>query len=121
MNGARTVARGTESIALIDPATEDVYAAAPVSTADDVADAYRAAQTAFEVWGSTTPAERQLALFRTADAMEECAEEFADAESQDTGKPRGTLVEDEILLSTTRWTWRCGSSRRRWPQATRRC
>ena len=88
VNGARTDARGSESIALIDPATEDVYATAPVSTAEDVADAYRAAQDAFEVWGRTTPAERQLALFRIADAMEQRAEEFADLESQDTGKPR---------------------------------
>lgn len=71
VNGARTDARGGGSIALIDPATEDVYATAPLSTSEDVADAYRAAQAAFEVWGNTTPAERQLALFRIADAMEE--------------------------------------------------
>ena len=31
--------------------------------------------------------------------MEARAEEFADLESQDTGKPRATLVDDEILLS----------------------
>jgi len=36
--------------------------------------------------GETTPAERQLALFRIADAMEQRADEFADLESQDTGK-----------------------------------
>jgi betaine-aldehyde dehydrogenase len=111
VNGARTDARGSESISLIDPATEDVYATAPVSTAEDVAVAYRAAQDAFEVWGSTTPAERQLALFRIADAMEERAEEFADAESQDTGKPRGTLVEDEILLSVDQIRFFAGAAR----------
>lgn len=111
VNGARTDARGTESISLIDPATEDVYATAPVSTADDVADAYRAAQTAFHEWGSTTPAERQLALFRIADAMEERAEEFADAESLDTGKPRASLVEDEILLSVDQIRFFAGAAR----------
>ena len=109
--GARTAARGSDSISLIDPATEDVYATAPVSTAEDVADAYRAAETAFETWGRTTPGERQLALFRIADAMEARAEEFADAESQDTGKPRGTLVEDEILLSVDQIRFFAGAAR----------
>jgi betaine-aldehyde dehydrogenase len=95
VNGVRIDARGAESIPLIDPATEEVYATAPVSTADDVSDAYRAAARAFEQWGSTTPAERQLALF----------------ESQDTGKPRATLVEDEILLSVDQIRFFAGAAR----------
>ncbi|MFF2051677.1 gamma-aminobutyraldehyde dehydrogenase [Leifsonia sp. NPDC058194] len=111
VNGTHVEARGESSLPLIDPATEEVYATSPVSTADDVADAYRAAQTAFETWGSTTPAERQLALFRIADAMEERAEEFADAESQDTGKPRSTLVDDEILLSVDQIRFFAGAAR----------
>ncbi len=111
VNGARTDARGDESIRLIDPATEEVYATAPVSTAEDVAEAYRAAQAVFEEWGQTTPSERSLALFRIADAMEARAEEFADAESQDTGKPRATLVDDEILLSVDQIRFFAGAAR----------
>ncbi|QIZ98237.1 gamma-aminobutyraldehyde dehydrogenase [Leifsonia sp. PS1209] len=111
VNGAFSESRATERIPLIDPATEEVYATAPVSTADDVADAYAAARDAFEVWGETTPAERQLALFRIADAMEQRAEEFADAESQDTGKPRATLVDDEILLSVDQIRFFAGAAR----------
>lgn len=111
VNGAHVEARGEASLPLIDPATEEVYATSPVSTAEDVADAYRAAQTAFETWGETTPGERQLALFRIADAMEERAEEFADAESQDTGKPRSTLVDDEILLSVDQIRFFAGAAR----------
>ncbi|WP_313541898.1 gamma-aminobutyraldehyde dehydrogenase [Leifsonia aquatica] len=111
VNGTHVEARGEASLPLIDPATEEVYATSPVSTAEDVADAYRAAQTAFETWGGTTPAERQLALFRIADAMEERAEEFADAESQDTGKPRSTLVDDEILLSVDQIRFFAGAAR----------
>jgi betaine-aldehyde dehydrogenase len=111
VNGTHVEARGEASLPLIDPATEEVYATSPVSTAEDVADAYRAAQTAFETWGETTPAERQLALFRIADAMEERAEEFADAESQDTGKPRSTLVDDEILLSVDQIRFFAGAAR----------
>jgi betaine-aldehyde dehydrogenase len=92
-------ARGDDALDLVDPATEEVYGRAPISTAADIDAAYAAASTAFDTWGRTTPAERQLALFRIADAMEERAEEFADLESQDTGKPRATLVADEILQS----------------------
>ncbi|WP_431280082.1 gamma-aminobutyraldehyde dehydrogenase [Leifsonia poae] len=111
VNGDFSDSRATERIELVDPATEEVYGTSPVSTAQDVADAYTAAQSAFEVWGETTPAERQLALFRIADAMEARAEEFADAESQDTGKPRATLVDDEILLSVDQIRFFAGAAR----------
>ncbi|GAA1442369.1 gamma-aminobutyraldehyde dehydrogenase [Leifsonia poae] len=111
VNGAFVDSRASERIPLIDPATEEVYATSPVSTADDVADAYGAAQDAFAEWGETTPGERQLALFRIADAMEQRAEEFADAESQDTGKPRATLVDDEILLSVDQIRFFAGAAR----------
>ena len=73
--------------------------------------AFTAAADAFEQWGETTPAERQLALFRIADAMEARAEEFADLESKDTGKPRATLVEDEILLSVDQIRFFAGEAR----------
>jgi betaine-aldehyde dehydrogenase len=111
VDGAFSDSRATERIPLVDPATEEVYATSPVSTSEDVAEAYTAARNAFEVWGQTTPSERQLALFRIADAMEERAEEFADAESQDTGKPRATLVDDEILLSVDQIRFFAGAAR----------
>ncbi|WP_105034421.1 aminobutyraldehyde dehydrogenase [Cryobacterium aureum] len=101
----------TDRFDLIDPATETVYGSSPVSTAADVDTAYRAAASAFEIWGETTPAVRQLALFRIADAIEARAEEFADAESLDTGKPRGTLVDDEILLSVDQIRFFAGAAR----------
>src|SRR5689334_8482538 len=96
---------------VVDPATEKPYAVSPVSGADDVDRAFRAAETAFETWGETTPAERQLALFRIADEMERRADEFADLESQDTGKPRASLVTDEILLSVDQIRFFAGAAR----------
>ena len=104
-------ARGDEALDLVDPATEAVYARAPISTGADIDVAYDAAASAFERWGQTTPAERQLALFRIADAMEERAEEFADLESQDTGKPRASLVDDEILQSVDQLRFFAGAAR----------
>ncbi len=111
INGEYVDAKGDDSFAVIDPATEESYATSPVSGKADVDDAFAAAAAAFEEWGESTPAERQLALFRIADEMERRAEEFADLESQDTGKPRATLVDDEILLSVDQIRFFAGAAR----------
>ena len=111
VDGAYVASTSASSFAVIDPATEEVYASSPVSNAADVDLAYRAAEKAFEGWGESTPSERQLALFRIADAMEARAEEFADAESQDTGKPRATLVDDEVMLSVDQIRFFAGAAR----------
>jgi len=96
---------------LLDPATEDVYASSPVSNAADVQKAFEVARTAFEEWGQATPSDRQLALFRIADAVEKRAEEFARVESQDTGKPLASLVENEILPSVDQIRFFAGAAR----------
>src|SRR5690606_27934527 len=90
---------------------EQSYAVSPVSSAADVDRAFQSAARAFEEWGESTPAERQLALFRIADEMERRADEFADLESQDTGKPRTTLVDDEIMLSVDQIRFFAGAAR----------
>ena len=81
---------------LIDPTTGEVFAQAAVSSAADVDVAFEAAQTAFDSWKNTTPSERQLALLKIADAMEAAADEFVAAESQNTGKPIGMTMSEEI-------------------------
>ena len=111
VNGQYADARTDDSFEVIDPATEKGYAHSPVSSDADVDAAFGAAAAAFETWGETTPAERQLALFRIADELEHRAEEFADLESQDTGKPRASLVTDEILLSVDQLRFFAGAAR----------
>ena len=110
--GGESVASTFDSaIDLIDPATEKVYGQAPVSTPAEIDAAYQAAETVFLHWGRTTPAERQLALFRLADVMAEHADELADLESLDTGKPRATLVTDEIDQSVDQLRFFGGAAR----------
>ena len=111
INGEYVEATGDSSFELLDPATEDTYGSSPVSSKKDVDTAFTAAADAFEVWGETTPGERQLALFRIADAIEGRADEFADLESRDTGKPRASLVADEILLSVDQIRFFAGAAR----------
>ena len=111
INGDYVQATADSTFDLIDPVTEEVYGSSPVSSAADVDSAFTAAAVAFEEWGETTPGERQLALFRIADAMEANAEKFADLESKDTGKPRATLVTDEIMLSIDQIRFFAGEAR----------
>ncbi|WP_129337708.1 gamma-aminobutyraldehyde dehydrogenase [Cellulomonas endophytica] len=81
---------------VVDPSTGEVYAHAPLSGPEDVDAAYAAASEAATTWGRTTPAERQLALLRLADAIEADAERFVAVESRDTGKPLHLARTDEV-------------------------
>ena len=56
---------------LVDPCTGEVFAQAPVSGPADVDAAMRAAAAAFESWRDSTPGDRQRALLRIADALED--------------------------------------------------
>ncbi|NDC19725.1 MAG: aldehyde dehydrogenase family protein, partial [Microbacteriaceae bacterium] len=111
VNGQQVAASSGETSDVINPANAETYAKAAVSNASDVDSAYKAAQKAFEEWSQTTPSERQLALFRIADALEARAEEAADIESENTGKPRSTLVEYEIMPSIDQIRFFAGAAR----------
>src|SRR3954470_14009267 len=89
INGELVASASGETYDVIDPTTGEVYAQAPMSGAEDVDRAYAAAARAFEEWGDTTPSERQRAILRIADALEQRADEFVAVESRDTGKPLG--------------------------------
>lgn len=111
IGGQYVAVSGQGRMPLIDPVTEETYGELPVSDASDVDAAYAAASAAFPIWRETTPADRQLALFRIADEMQARAEEFADLESKDTGKPRSSLVTDEILQSIDQLRFFAGAAR----------
>lgn len=81
---------------VVNPATGQVVAQAPVSGAEEVDAAYEAASAAFTEWGSTTPSERQQALLAIADAIESHAEELIDLESENTGKIKALTASEEI-------------------------
>jgi betaine-aldehyde dehydrogenase len=111
VNGEYVASKSGETMDIINPATGQVYATAPKSNAADIDAAYKAADKAFEEWSQTTPSERQLALFRIADALEARVEEMADVESENTGKPRAALPADEVLLSVDQIRFFAGAAR----------
>ena len=94
-----------------NPATGEVFVQAPASGKEDVDRAYKAAEKAFEGWRDATPATRQLALFRIADALEERAEEIVRAESENTGKPIGLTMEEEIPMAVDQIRFFAGAAR----------
>ncbi|WP_329442083.1 gamma-aminobutyraldehyde dehydrogenase [Streptomyces sp. NBC_01426] len=81
---------------VVNPATGEAYATAPLSGQADVDAAMAAAAAAFPGWRDTTPAERQKALLKIADAFEARADELVAAESENTGKPLGLTASEEL-------------------------
>ncbi len=81
---------------VINPATGQQYATAPLSGEADIDIAMKAAAAAFETYRETTPSERSLALFRLADAVEARAEELIELEVENTGKPIHLTRSEEI-------------------------
>ncbi|MGZ5309386.1 MAG: gamma-aminobutyraldehyde dehydrogenase [Solirubrobacterales bacterium] len=96
IGGKFTDAAEGETEDILNPATGEVIAHAPLSTEKDVDKAVKAARKAFETWQNTTPAERSALLLKLADAFEERAEEITDLETMDAGKPRAAMFEEEI-------------------------
>ncbi|MEU1406670.1 aminobutyraldehyde dehydrogenase [Streptomyces sp. NPDC005728] len=96
IGGKDVPALSLATLRLIDPATGDQHGTAPLSGPEDVDAACRAAEAAFHGWSVTTPAHRQAALLRIADALEREADALARAEVTDTGKPRALFLADEL-------------------------
>ncbi|WP_405722541.1 gamma-aminobutyraldehyde dehydrogenase [Streptomyces sp. NBC_01537] len=96
INGEFRDAADGRTTDVVNPATGEVYATAPLSAAADVDAAMAAAAAAFPAWRDTTPSERQKALLKIADAIEARADELVAVESENTGKPLGLTASEEI-------------------------
>jgi betaine-aldehyde dehydrogenase len=101
-----------ETAPVINPATGDEIARAPVSGPEDVDRAVAAARRAFESgWSTTTPGERALALLRIADAIEAHADELAQLEATNAGKPLAAFRDDEIPFMVDNLRFFAGAAR----------
>ncbi|GMU52958.1 MAG: gamma-aminobutyraldehyde dehydrogenase [Candidatus Xenobia bacterium] len=78
---------GGASEEVLNPATEQGLAQVFKGTSQDVERAVQAAGKAFEKWSQFTPADRATALLKLADRIDEHAEELAQLESANVGKP----------------------------------
>jgi betaine-aldehyde dehydrogenase len=96
---------------VLNPATAEPIAEAPLSSSEDVARAVAAAKGAFEGWAARTPGERAHALLRLAEAIEQDADQIADLEAANAGKPRHSFLEDEIPFMVDNLRFFAGAGR----------
>ena len=96
---------------ILNPATGEVIAHAPVSSAADVDRAVTAARQAFPGWSTSTPGERALALLKLADAIEANADEISELESDNAGKPIEAFRADEIPFMVDNLRFFAGAAR----------
>ncbi|MDP5226304.1 MULTISPECIES: gamma-aminobutyraldehyde dehydrogenase [Arthrobacter] len=87
IDGALRAGTSGESADVINPATGKVTATVELAGLEDLEAAVAAARRAFPAWSRTTPGARSAILQRFARILESRAEEFAQVESSQTGKP----------------------------------
>ena len=89
IGGGWTSGRSDHTFEVVNPSTEEILAAVPRGTPEDIDDAVRAAETAFGIWWRLAPENRGRLLYELARSLEARLEEFARLETLDTGKPLG--------------------------------
>jgi 1-pyrroline dehydrogenase len=75
------------TIDVINPATAETIDSVPNMTADEVDQVVEQAKQALPAWLDATPGERATLLLKLADVIDENAEELAQIESRNVGKP----------------------------------
>src|SRR4051794_3809263 len=95
---------------VLNPATGEVIAEVPSANAEDVDRAVQAAKKALVEWRETTPAERGEALLKLADVIDEHADELAELESRNVGKPL-SYAKDEMPVCSDNFRFFAGAGR----------
>jgi betaine-aldehyde dehydrogenase len=98
IDGQFVAAHSTRTIDVINPATQEIVASVPDGDVEDIDRAVRAARRAFESdpWRDVTAQERGRILFRLAQIVRERADELAELETINNGKP---IVESEFDIA----------------------
>ena len=96
INGRLTRSQSGESTTVINPATGEDVTQIDLASAEDVNAAVAAARSAFNDWSRTTPGERSNLLYKFARLMDAHADEFAELESHQAGKPIRLTTEFDV-------------------------
>ncbi len=90
INGQWLNGSGTNRLAIINPATEEPFAAVSSATPDEIGEAVEAAQAAFvSGWRDMAPGQRAELLHGLAKRIRENTESIAQLETRNVGKPIG--------------------------------
>jgi len=71
---------------VVNPATQELIARVPISTAGEIGDAISVAQEAFPMWRATPPVTRARYLFNLKELLEEHFEDLSRVQTQEHGK-----------------------------------
>jgi 1-pyrroline dehydrogenase len=110
IGGEFVEAASGETMDVIAPATGEVIASVPRCSAEDVDRAVAAARQVWPEWSEKTPKERSELLHRMADVLDEHAEELAQLESVNVGKPL-MASRDEMPFSADNIRFFAGAAR----------
>ena len=95
---------------VLNPSTGETIAEVPSGTAADVERAVEAARKAQPEWGEATPKERSEVLLKLADVIDDHAEELAQLESLNVGKPL-MASRDEMPFAADNLRYYAGAAR----------
>ncbi|MBV8095614.1 MAG: aldehyde dehydrogenase family protein [Acetobacteraceae bacterium] len=100
IGGQWTLAQDGDAIPVVSPADGRVFASVSRGKAHEVDQAVKAAQRALEgAWGRLDGVERGRVMLRIAEKVLQNAEELAQLEARDTGKPISTARNDLAVLA----------------------
>jgi 1-pyrroline dehydrogenase len=99
-----------DTMEVLNPATGEAIAEVPQGTQADVDRAVEAAKAALPEWLETTPGERAEALLKLAAVIDDNAEELAEIESRNVGKPL-SYARDEMPVSADNIRFFAGAAR----------
>jgi phenylacetaldehyde dehydrogenase len=110
IGGEWTDARQGGTIDVYDPALGDIIDQVPAGDAEDVELAVRAARQAVEdsAWSRLTASERGRLIWRIGDLILEHADELAELESLDNGKPFGVARAADVPLAADLFHYMAG-------------
>src|SRR4051794_10365669 len=98
------------TIDVINPATADRIGAVPNMTAEEVDEVVERAKQALPEWLDATPKERSELLYKLADVISDNAEELAQIESRNVGKPL-MVSRDEMPFAADNLRFFAGAAR----------
>ena len=101
-----------------NPATGEAVAEITLAGAEDVDAAVAAAKAAFPVWSTATPGERSAALHTLAGLLDAEAEDLAQTESRQAGKPIRLAREFDVPGTVDNTAFFAGAARTLQGQAT---
>ena len=96
---------------IINPATGEVLAHIAEASTEQVEAAILAAHRAFAGWSRTTPQQRSLILLGIADAIAQRAEQLAQLEALNCGKPLHLALQDDLSATVDVFRFFAGAVR----------